>query len=274
MPSPTVSPSRRTTGITSRTLDEVKTSAAPTSRSRGYSPSARRMPASEAAATSVSRVTPARMPSSSAGRVQHVVLDEPDVRRRALERDPLEREEERVVRPAPASLRLRRHVDGVARRLHPREEPRRLAAGRRTDRELKRRELDPAGPHLVEPVRKRRHQHEADRPVAARARRPHDAQHGVGPVERAQRLGDEPLERREIRRRELEHARRLAEAAQVQVDAKRHARRRRASSRRPPARAEPPRRRREAAAAPGRRRRGRARQGQAASRARVRWYCG
>ena len=157
------------------------------------------------------------------GRVQHVVLDEPDVRRRALERDPLEREEERVVRAAPASLRLRRHVDGVARRLHPREEPRRLAAGRRTDRELERRELDPAGPHLVEPVRKRRHQHEADRPVAARARRPHDAQHGVGPVERAQRLGDEPLESREIRRRELEHARRLAEAPQVQVDAKRHA---------------------------------------------------
>ena len=45
-----------------------------------------------------------------------------------------------------------------------------------------------------------------------------------GRVERAQRLADEPLERREIGRRELEHARRLAEAAQVQVDAKRHAR--------------------------------------------------
>ena len=232
------------------------------------------MPASEAAATSVSRVTPARMPSSSAGRVQHVALDEPDVRRRALERDPLERKEERVVRAAPARLRLRRHVDGVARRLHPREEPRRLTAGRRTDRELKRCELDPAGPHLVEPVRKRRHQHEADRPVAARARRPHDAQHGVGRVERAQRLADEPLERREIRRagaRARAPTRRGAAGAGRRETAPRH---RRASSRRPPARAEPPRRRREATAALGRRRRGRARQGQAAVRARVRSYCG
>ena len=53
-----------TTGITSRTEDEVKTSSEPRSSSSGYAPSAT---SCAETSRSAARVTPARMPRSSDG---------------------------------------------------------------------------------------------------------------------------------------------------------------------------------------------------------------
>ena len=160
-----------TTGITSRTLELVNTSSAANSRSIANASSTTSIPRAAAAASRVSRVTPARMPRSSAGRAQLLALREPHVRRRPLQHDPLGRQEHRIVRPAPVRLPLRRHVDRVAGRLHARQQPRRRAPGVRADRQLQRRQRHTtrraaarARPAAPSPARTRRRPARASRP--------------------------------------------------------------------------------------------------------------
>ena len=109
-------PSTETTGITSRTDDEVKASSAASSRSSGKAPGldvVARAP--RASPSSAARVSPARMPSSSAGVTSTSALAPPDVRHRALEHRAVEVDEHRIVRAAPLRLGLRRGMGRVAR---------------------------------------------------------------------------------------------------------------------------------------------------------------
>ena len=59
--------SSSTTGITSRTDEEVNASSAPASSPSGYAPSSTAYPRRRASSIIAARVTPARMPSSSEG---------------------------------------------------------------------------------------------------------------------------------------------------------------------------------------------------------------
>ena len=56
-------------------------------------------------------------------RVERSAAAPPDVRRRALQHDPVRVDEDRVVGAAAPGLGLGGHVDGVARRLHSGQEP-------------------------------------------------------------------------------------------------------------------------------------------------------
>ena len=117
-------PSTATTGITSRTEDDVNTSSAARRRSSGNTPSTTSRPV----AVGELEQGGARLAGEDADlerrRHEHVALPPPDVRHRPLEHDAVRVDEDGVVGAAGLRLGLGRHADGVARRLRRREHPR------------------------------------------------------------------------------------------------------------------------------------------------------
>ena len=160
---PHCSPSSDTTGITSRTLERVNTSPAantPLDRERVFH--APRIPCGSAAASRLSRVTPARIPRSSAGVHSYRLRGTRGSRSAPRSTIPSEREEDRVVAPRRLRLALRRHVDGVAGRFHPGQQPGRGAPCAGADRQRQRSQRHAPLPLRLQPVRQRGDQREPD----------------------------------------------------------------------------------------------------------------
>ena len=122
-PRPMARPSSSTTGITSRTDDEVKISSAPMTRSSGNAPSSTGHPSSGAQTKQSRPRLPGENPELERRRQQPVALPPPDVRHRAFQHRPVGIDEEGVVRAALLRLGLRRHVGGVADRFRAGQEP-------------------------------------------------------------------------------------------------------------------------------------------------------
>ena len=118
-------PSTATTGITSRTDEDVNTSSAARSRSSGKTP----FDDPPALTGGELEQRCARLAGEDADlerrRQEHVALAPPDVRHRAFEHDAVRVDEHGVVGAARLRLGLGGDADGVARRLRRRKEPRR-----------------------------------------------------------------------------------------------------------------------------------------------------
>ena len=152
------------------------------------------------------------------GRVEGAAATPPDVRRRPFEHGPVGIDEDGVVGSAAPGLGLGGHVDGVARRLHSREEPRLVGAdAAQGDQPLA------ALAQRVVMVRQRADERERRRVAVTVARRPDQSEDDVWLARRLDRLCGQLPQLHHVHRRQIDPLRRPRKPFQMLGEAEAHA---------------------------------------------------